>query len=486
MAAVAALAKVHQTLQWIGFGNQAHHDSIDEEAGFESLEDFVGLSEKDIREMADRYEKHTQAQGCIPFGLRRIKLLIGVMHWIQDQDCCYRNASTGNIADANEFREVIDISIQHAALRKVEDDQVDTISKASDPGKFKDERKWPDWEPAFVIFLSTIPGSYHVPLSYVVREQEDLDHDRDFGDDFVSEMIACAPLHGAHFRADSRHVHQLLKNFLVAETAEQWIKNLEPHASGRRDMLALREHYGGEGNASRRIATTEWMREGLHYKNKRSLVFSIFLDRMQKMFNIYEEEGEEFTENAKLRKLFKRVQHLQLQDTVKALKVCFDMEGITYTQAVNHLTAAVSELPEYHLTHKVSALSSGTPRIWGGAGSNHNSNIKKKGGTQAPSKGILMSDGSVFTGYYPNWSELSKEDKQRMSDSRSKEKKGGISNKWQISDVASIAEQLQVMKRTISELMLAKNDHINSESGEEKMKSKAEHIQNDAGNAFGG
>ena len=384
MAAAAALAKVHQALQWIGFGNQAHRDSICEEAGFESLKDFVGLSEKDIREMADGYEKRTQAQGGIPFGLRHIKLLIGVMHWVQDQDRCYRNVSTGNIADANEFREIIDISIQRTALRKVEDDQVDMISKAADPGKFKDERKWPDWEPAFMNYLSTIRGSYHVPLSYVVREQEDPDHDRDFGDDFVSEMIACAPLHGAHFRADSRRVHQLLKNFLVAETAEQWIKNLEPHADGRRDMLALREHYSGEGNASRRIATAERMRDGLHYKNERSLAFSIFLDRMQKMFNIYEEEGEEFTENAKLRELFKRVQHPQLQDTVKALKVCFDMEGITYTQAANHLTAAVSELSEYHLTRKVSASSSGTPRIRGSGGNNHNSNIKKKGGDASP------------------------------------------------------------------------------------------------------
>ena len=116
MAAAAALAKVHQARQWIGFGNQAHRDSICEESGFESLEDFVRLSEKDIREMADGYEKCTQAQGHIPFGLRRIKLLIGVMHWVQDQDHCYRNASTDNIADANKFREIIDISIQHAAL----------------------------------------------------------------------------------------------------------------------------------------------------------------------------------------------------------------------------------------------------------------------------------------------------------------------------------------------------------------------------------
>ena len=228
------------------------------------------------------------------------------------------------------------------------------------------------------------------------------------------------------------------------------------------------------------------MREGLHYKNERSLVFSIFLDRMQKMFNIYKEEGEEFTENAKLRELFKRVQYPQPQDTVKALKVRFDMEDIMYTQAANHLTAAVSELPEYHLTHKVSALSSGTPRIQGGGGNNHNSNIKKKWGMQAPNKGILMSDGSVFTGYYPNWLELSKEDKQCMLDSRNKKKKGGVGNKRQISDIVSIAEQLQVMKCTISELMSSKNNQINSESREDKMKSKAQYAQDDAGNAFGG
>ena len=116
---------------------------------------------------------------------------------------------------------------------------MDMISKAADPGKFKDEREWPDWEPAFVNYLSMIPGSYHVPLSYGVGEREDPDHNRDFGDDFVSEMIACAPLHGAHFRTDSRHTHQLLKTFLVAETAEQWIKNLEPHVDGRRDIVAL-------------------------------------------------------------------------------------------------------------------------------------------------------------------------------------------------------------------------------------------------------
>ena len=70
MAAVAALAEVHQALTWIGFNTQVHCDSICNEAGFESLEDFVSLTKKDIREMTDGYEKRTHAEGRIPFGLR--------------------------------------------------------------------------------------------------------------------------------------------------------------------------------------------------------------------------------------------------------------------------------------------------------------------------------------------------------------------------------------------------------------------------------
>ena len=134
-------------------------------------------------------------------------------------------------------------------------------------------------------------------------------------------------------------------NFLVAESVEQWIKDLAPRVNGRRDMEALRNHYGGEGNASRRFVMAEKLRESLHYKSECSLPFSTFLERVQKMFNIFKEEGEQLTENAKVRELFNCVQHMQLQDTVKALRVCFDLDGITYTEASNHLTTAVSELP---------------------------------------------------------------------------------------------------------------------------------------------
>ena len=121
---------------------------------------------------------------------------------------------------------------------------MDRISKAADPGIFKDEKKWPDWEPAFVNYLSTIPGVRGVPLSYVVRENEAPGHETDIGNDFTARSIACAPLNDSSFRADAKKVHQLLMNFLVAESAEQWIKDLTPRVNGRRDMEALRNITG--------------------------------------------------------------------------------------------------------------------------------------------------------------------------------------------------------------------------------------------------
>ena len=180
------------------------------------------------------------------------------------------------------------------------------------------------------------------------------DHTRDFAGDFMEEIIACAPHTGPKFRADARKVHQLLKNFLTADSAEQWIRRLAPRGDGRDDILELHCHYEDEGNQSRRIASADQYGETLHYKSKRTMPRETFLDRMQKMFNIYKEEGDEMTENAKLCELFKRTKHPQLRESVKALEVQYNMDGLTYTQAANYLTAAVSKLPDYQMARRVS------------------------------------------------------------------------------------------------------------------------------------
>ena len=127
------------------------------------------------------------------------------------------------------------------------------------------------------------------------------------------------------------------------------------------------------------------------------------------MLNIYEEEQEEFLENAKICELFKWVQHPQLQDTVTVLEVRFDMEGLTYTQGANHLTAAVSESPEFHTTCRIAA-----PRIRGGSDTGVHNKYNNSAGKGAPKSGICTADGKIFTGFYKHWQTLTDDEKQHV------------------------------------------------------------------------
>ena len=460
---------VDQCLEWIGFGIPNQRASISTEAGFNSLDDLNDIEEKDIRDMADSFQKRTIANR-INFRMRRTKWLIAMMHWVQDFYRCSKQPTIDDFVTANDFKQALSTAAQRASLRKVDTDQVDTISNAADPGKLKDERKWPEWYPAFVNYLSTIPGVYGVPLSYVVRENQAPDHTRDFEGDFTEEIIACAPLNGPKFRADACKVHQLLKNFLTAESAEQWIRPFAPRGNGRDDVC---RHYEVEGNQSRRIASADKYCETLHYKSERAMPWETFLDRMQKMFNIYKEEGEEMTENAKLRELFKRTKHPQLIESVKALEVRYDMDGLTYTQAANHLTAAVSKLPDYQMVRRVSNVKTG-----GGQG-NKPTRVRRDGNS------IYATDGTIWTGHYDEWATMKDSDRQKITAERERKKrarnvKGSNSKNYKrkVSDITSLTEDIQAMKRSVAALISKRDEPIDDTTPKPP--------RNDAGNAFGG
>ena len=195
-------------------------------------------------------------------------------------------------------------------------------------------------------------------------------------------------------------------------------------------MTALRKHYSGEGNTSRRIAAAERIRDTLHYKNELAMSFSTFLDKLQKMFNIFEEKNEPISEQAKVRMLLKKVEHPQLQDAVNALWVRTSMSGSTFTECANHLSAQVLELPDTQSNRKIAAAATDRgkdPKQIRGGGPKDN----------AKGKGIYMPDGSVWTGYYSDWSQISNEDKQVVFETRKKNKGKFPKKGRQVSDVGS-------------------------------------------------
>ena len=328
---------------------------------------------KDISSLAESYGRRTVADGRVIFGLRRIRHLIGLIHWVQDFRRVGEEPTIAGFVNAERFREALEAAFDRADVRKIEGDQSETLSKAADPGKLKDERKWTEWEPAFVNYLSTIPGVTGVPLSYVVRQHEMPTPGEDYGN-FNERSISCAPLTGSIFQANTRKVHQLVKSFLQAETAEQWVRPHIKAQNGRRDMKALRDHYTGEGNTSRRIAVAERLRDSLHYKNEKSMQFSSFLAKMQTMFNIFEEENEIMSEQAKVRILLKKVEHPELRSAINALRIRATMDGMTFTECANHLSGMVAELPDYQSARKISATDSkhvAAKRIRGGGADKH-------------------------------------------------------------------------------------------------------------------
>jgi hypothetical protein len=161
-----AVEPMDLALEWIGFGIAATRERIRVE-GFGTFEDLNSMKEKDIRDLAESYGRRTIGDGRFIFGIRRTKYLIGLVHWVQDFTRINGTPSMDVFnGDPAAFRTELDLAYHRADVRKVESDQSDTVSKAADPGKFKDERKWAEWEPAFVNYILTIQN-FH--LEKIVR-----------------------------------------------------------------------------------------------------------------------------------------------------------------------------------------------------------------------------------------------------------------------------------------------------------------------------
>lgn len=470
-----ALVGLERILEIIGFRNDVERASV-MEGGISEFEDFRHLDEKDIRSMAEDFGKRSQANGRINFGLGRVKRLIGVMHWVQD---CYR-ASDEPIHE-NFSMEVLNEALGLAQVRKSDLELVSTNSKAAEPGKFKDERKWPEWEKAFTNYLAVIPGVNGVPLSYVIREK-DIPDDGDEYDSFDERLVKRAPLTGQYFKADTKRVHTLLLGFLQGENTESWIRSMSKYQDGRKDMIALRRHYAGEGNSTRRIADAKKIQTTLHYKTERALPFNKFLDSLQRMFTIFEEENEPLTERAKVDELLSKVQNSGLAAAVAHLRYQLNTTGISFTVAANHLNSEVSQTPDYQVSRRISAINSHTNTGGRGRGRGRGDGRGRGGrGGRGGGRGSGRGSPTTKTTYYSaaEWNKLSFEERDQIRKERDKRGEQGGTKRG----IAELTTK-QLTTAIISSIRAANVE----EEREDRVTTQAESppTRADAGNSFGG
>jgi hypothetical protein len=287
--------------------------------GITSLNDLRDVKEKDLCDTLSEYEKKPVAQR-VSFSTACVNKMIGLMHYVQD---CNHIGMDYDIEDITPEGLVEHSS--RATVRKSISDHKKTHAETPSLGQLKDEKNWVPWHNQLKVFLGGLLGVTGVPLSYMIRKQEEPDFETEF-DSFLDMQAARVPLEGPAFQADARKVHNHIMSFVGGLHAEHWIKGLKHFHNGRCDVLALRDHYQGAGNVSQQIARAENIHETAHYRSEKMLSFEKFLSLCQEMFNIYEDQEEPWTERQKVSFLLEKgkIQAAHLIPSVSALKVEFN------------------------------------------------------------------------------------------------------------------------------------------------------------------
>ena len=137
--------------------------------------------------------------------------------------------------------------------------------------------------------------------------------------------------------------------------------------------------------------------------------YESFLAKLQKMFNIFQDEGEPLEESAKTRLLLKKIQNPNLSQAVSALRIRDNMEGISFTEAANHIATEIANLQETQFV---------SPRCQSGV-------TTTGSGQVGPTSGVYAADDSIWTGHFDHWNQLTKQEKKLVFEARKSNKKKG-------------------------------------------------------------
>ena len=185
--------------------------------------------------------------------------------------------------------------------------------------------------------------------------------------------------------------------------------------------------------------------------------FEKFLTNMQAMFTGFADNEEILTDAQKIRLLFEKVQS----------------GDVTFDFIANSMAAEAASLPEYSQARGVSEIDTG-----GRSGS-------------APTSGVKMADGSIFTRFYPNFHDMEDSLKQAVYDERKRlgivPKKGKYSSKKnnnrKTSATKSKDKAIKKMTREIAS-MKSKFKDMEKRDGSSKSTDDDE-VQDNAGDQFG-
>ena len=311
MAAVAPVYTVLDALVACGVDNISLFNGnspawrLSNELFSDDFESCLDKTQQELDEDLKSYSTLTQTQGQIrilPGCRKNIKAFI---QWSKDQLRTGVLPSTvpfpmGHVTDLLRRSRSHELFIKKSTM----------ISDTAKPNRFSDKLKWEDWNPSFINFLRSIPGRNGIPLSYVIRSNPLPDPTAHT--DFLDDYVAMASLNGVAFKVDSAEVHTYIVKFISGnDTAESKIQSHTITNNGRKDYIALKNHYEGIGVNSVDILRADAILEKLNYSGEKPphMWWDEFEKQLNFAFTAYaKSEGQDiYSESMKLRILTKKV-----------------------------------------------------------------------------------------------------------------------------------------------------------------------------------
>ena len=130
--ALNEVRSLQQILHWIGFTIEEHRENLRIQS-LGSYEEMKSPTEKDCQVISIDWAGRTVPNGRFHFGLRRLKFLQALIHWVQD---FRRISSTPRIIGLNAitFKSALSRALDRATIRKSLQDQSSSASRAASPG----------------------------------------------------------------------------------------------------------------------------------------------------------------------------------------------------------------------------------------------------------------------------------------------------------------------------------------------------------------
>jgi hypothetical protein len=302
--------------------------------GFQSIDDFIGLTQTDIGRLVKSYNDGTPAQRL---GFMVEKNLQALAHWATDR--------------ARRQLPLDPAGWSPEALKHAKSSMAIAEEMKANPEKPKKVEKittgigWYNWQQRFENYLSQVRGVGNVPLLYVIRRDkpDGWDPATDAKNETECLIYQVAP-EGHEYEADNKTVYNKLLDLTLGEAAYEWIRKFETTQDGRAAMIQLRKHCEGEDFTTRRINEANRTLKEVHYNNEYSFSFENYSTKLLSAYTVLERHGNMFPDMMKVYRLVDKmnVPNNMLFTHAKA-KVKEDFSD-NWDGAVNYLGTVINEI----------------------------------------------------------------------------------------------------------------------------------------------